>query len=247
MSVILFYFEFVSRCLKIPQFKALPFCILGMLSYLALCAYVNHFPPQYLLPAEVSFWMELFWGIVVFVITISLLYIFVFLSAGSYEFLSGKAQRDQLTNLPNRYFVADYLDELKKKTGLENHWIALIDIDDFKKINDTYGHNCGDTVLKEVASLLQESLIGDVASRWGGEEFILLGKNEANMEEKLNRLRKSIEHHAFFFADKELHVTVTIGFSLYDPQNDVRQWIGEADEKMYQGKKSGKNRVVMAE
>ena len=247
MSVILFYFEYVARCLKIPYIKALPFCVLGMFTYLSLCSYVYHFEPLYPLPEIVCFWMQVFWGVIVFVVTISILYVFVFLSAGSYEFLSGKVKRDQLTDLPNRYFISDYLEELEKKTGFDDHWIALIDIDDFKKVNDTYGHNCGDIVLREVASLLQESLVGDVASRWGGEEFILLGRMEANLEEKLNRLRKTIENHAFLFEGNMIHVTVTVGVSIYHPTDDVRQWIGEADQRMYHGKKNGKNQVVMTE
>lgn len=96
-----------------------------------------------------------------------------------------------------------------------------------------------------MASLLQESLVGDVASRWGGEEFILLGRVETNLEEKLNRLRKTIEKHAFLYEGQAIHVTVTIGASVYQPKEDVRQWIGEADQRMYHGKKNGKNQVVM--
>ena len=245
MSVIFFYFEYMARCLKLPYLRALPFCVFGMFTYLFLWFFVNRSEPPYVLPAGVSFGMQIFWGIVVWVVTIARWYRFVSLSVGTYDFLSQKVKRDQLTNLPNRYFISDYLDELEKKTGLDKHWIALIDIDDFKKVNDTYGHNCGDIVLKEVASLLQESLVGDVASRWGGEEFILLGRDEANLEEKLNRMRKTIENHAFMHEGKELHVTVTIGVAQYKPSDDIRQWIGEADQRMYMGKQQGKNRVVM--
>ena len=245
MSVIIFYSEFIARCLKMPHLKALPFCVLGMFTYIALCTYTHHFGAKYLIPEEVSFWMQVFWGVIVFVVSISLLYIFVYLSAGSYELLSGQAKQDQLTGLHNRYFISDYLEELEKKAGFDDHWIALIDIDDFKKVNDNYGHNCGDVVLKEVACLLQESLVGEMVSRWGGEEFILFGKREANLEEKLDRLRKTIENHACLFGEEKVHITVTLGVSFYQKGQDVRQWIGEADQKMYHGKQQGKNRVVM--
>lgn len=245
MSVIFFYFEFVAKCLKLPYIRALPFCCIGMLDYLALCVVSYFSTPQYPLPELVSFWLQIFWGIVVFVFNIGLLFVFCFFSAGSFVYLSGKAKKDQLTDLPNRYYVSDYLNELEKGNGFENHWIALIDIDDFKKVNDTYGHNCGDAVLKEVASLLQESLIGDLVSRWGGEEFIIIGRDTEQLENKLNRMRKTIENHTFRFEDVKLHITVTIGVAYYQLNEEVRQWIGEADERMYKGKQNGKNQVVI--
>lgn len=245
MSVIFFYFEFMAKCLRLPYIRALPFCCGGMLDYLALCAVSYHSAPKYPLPEEVTFWLQIFWGVVVFIFTIGILFVFCLLSAGSYVYLSGRAKKDQLTELPNRYYVSDYLKELEQGVGFADHWIALIDIDDFKKVNDTYGHNCGDVVLKEVASLLQESLIGDLVSRWGGEEFIIIGRETDQLENKLNRMRKTIENHTFIFEEVKLHITVTIGVAYYQLNEEVRQWIGEADERMYQGKQNGKNQVVI--
>ncbi len=245
MGVTLFYFEYAAHCLKMPHQKSLPYCILGLISYVSLCIHVHCFPPKYPLPLNVAFYFQVFWGVIVFAITISLLYIFASLSVGTYEFLTQRVRHDQLTDLPNRYFLFDYLEELQRETEMEGYWAALIDIDDFKKINDTYGHNCGDAVLKGVAPILQESFAGDAVCRWGGEEFILIGKPDENLEQKLNRLRKTIENHTFFFDTVQLHITVTIGVADYRPEYDIRRWIGEADQRMYQGKMAGKNRVVV--
>ena len=124
--------------------------------------------------------------------------------------------------------------------------MAIIDIDDFKNVNDTYGHNCGDYVLKKIAEIIK---VSDeyVPCRWGGEEFILIGKSASDMDhinELMNRLREAIAKTDFVYEDNRLKITITIGIEEHTQDITIENWISRTDEKLYHGKKSGKNVVI---
>ena len=247
MSMLMAYAEYVARYLKIRYIPSAPMCLVGMLAYIAACVYTYHHPAAYPLPGHVAFTMQIFWGVVVFSITIFFLSVFVLLSSRAEEALSREVQHDQLTGLPNRYYITEYLEQLAINPGLENHWIAMVDIDDFKNINDTYGHNCGDFVLRELAVILRESEIKMKACRWGGEEFILTGRIEDGMVQcarKLNALRETVRTHCFEYEELKLYLTITLGAAEYRPGYTVKEWIEAADRRMYLGKTHGKNQVV---
>jgi diguanylate cyclase (GGDEF)-like protein len=259
MSVLLFFAEYVGRCLQIRHVHALPWCVLGMFLYLGSFVATNAFPPPYSLPGEVTYALQIAWGVIVFGVDLFCLWAFVMLTFRSETILSTEASHDVLTGLPNRYYMSD---RLEKATASENgkadedgeapevgarHWLAIIDIDDFKVINDTYGHNCGDEVLKALAAILSNSIPNTEVCRWGGEEFLLLGRIEKDMPtvvELLDRLRSSAEEHSFWYDETRLHLTLTIGVAPYEAGQSTTEWINSADKNLYAGKKSGKNKVV---
>ena len=248
MSILMFYAEYVARVRKTPVMPAVPLCSVGALAYLILCTVTHHWPAPYTLPDAVYFWLQIAWGVIVFSITIFFLYTLVKFSVGSEELLSQQVDHDQLTGLPNRYHITEYLRTLQTEKGLENHWVAMADIDDFKHINDTYGHNCGDFILREVADLLQNCGIDIEVCRWGGEEFLLVGEITEDIDsrvEQLERLRRTVMNHSFLYEGTELFLTVTIGMAVYRPDSTIREWISAADQRMYVGKNSGKNQVVV--
>lgn len=160
---------------------------------------------------------------------------------------------DFLTRLFNRSYILDKIEYEKKKmmrTG-KPFSIILADIDDFKKINDTYGHNCGDFILKNIALDIMGSLRkSDTAARWGGEEFLLLlpETNINNAKIVAEKIRRNICEKVYI-SEKEQHkVTLSMGLSVFsDPKEDkeIHSLIKEADVALYEGKKSGKNRVVV--
>jgi len=160
------------------------------------------------------------------------------------------AQTDPLTGLSNRRNIMEKvkLEHYRAQRSNEPFSFLLIDIDHFKVINDTYGHDCGDRVLVSVAGLLTKHLRKiDVISRWGGEEFLVLlprtGKDgAAKLAEKI---RSVIEEVPVASCGNKIFITVTIGVSVYDRSPSVDQCIKEADEALYQGKKYGRNRVVV--
>lgn len=124
--------------------------------------------------------------------------------------------------------------------------IILLDIDDFKKVNDTYGHLFGDEVLKKFAQILMGNIRQtDKLGRWGGEEFLIVcpNINEENLKKLAEELRKNIEQDNFL---RERSITASFGLSLFDGVKDIEEVIGEADTNLYRAKNSGKNRVFIS-
>ncbi len=155
------------------------------------------------------------------------------------------ASTDPLTNLYNRRSMGGFL-----KESVENgryFCVAMCDIDDFKRINDSYGHEAGDLVLKEVSRIIKEVIPEmNPICRWGGEEILILF-NEHTKEEAVmlsDMLRRRIEANYIPFYNKTLHVTLTVGVAAYDNTKSIEETISEADSKLYYGKKHGKNQVV---
>lgn len=163
--------------------------------------------------------------------------------------LEEQAYIDSLTALPNRrYFDRIIENELKEETqtGREASLIIL-DIDDFKNINDTCGHIAGDKALQQLAGLLRDSLAPeDTIARLGGEEFIMLlpGKSLSQAYETGLQLRKLVEGHTFLL-DMPAHLTASFGVSLlYDPKEKALSgYYSPADKALYTAKRNGKNRV----
>ena len=163
--------------------------------------------------------------------------------------LKEASSRDPLTGLYNRRAMLEYLEELVEDTHRYGEWfnVAIGDIDFFKKINDRYGHEAGDTILKEVAEILSAYMKSrGSGARWGGEEFLLVFKNingeEAAME--LEKIRSIIEHRKFYHGEEVIYVTMTFGIDEYSSTYPIDYTISSADKKLYIGKEHGRNRVV---
>ena len=157
--------------------------------------------------------------------------------------LSDMAHTDRLTGLFNRHYMIEHMEE--RARGLASgHWIAMADIDGFKGINDTYGHNCGDYVLTTLAKIMRDICANCVIARWGGEEFLIANLDPAQGAELLEVLRQRVEQSVFTYQGREIDVTITIGTAAYAPEQSLDSWIQHADKKLYQGKNSTKNQVV---
>lgn len=125
--------------------------------------------------------------------------------------------------------------------------ILFIDLDDFKKVNDTMGHQAGDRVLKKMGALLRKSLrTRDIIGRWGGEEFViaLLGTRANTARMVADRLRWDIQHLLLSNRGKPFHITASIGVAPHNGERDLMELINKGDEAMYRAKKKGKNRVI---
>lgn len=165
--------------------------------------------------------------------------------------LEWQANHDRLTGMANRNYLLKQLRDLHETGGLRGYWLAIMDIDDFKAINDVYGHNCGDYVLKSVAELIMENSGERTSCRWGGEEFVLVGREEgAPGGEKSSRkvpesIRRKMEEKNFVYEGQSIKRTITIGMAEYVENQSIDDWINAADQKLYIGKNSGKNRLVV--
>ncbi|RUM31580.1 MAG: hypothetical protein DSY32_01015 [Aquifex sp.] len=159
------------------------------------------------------------------------------------------ALTDPLTGLYNRRIFMEMAEKelARAKRYGYNFSILMIDIDNFKRINDTYGHDVGDYVLKKIAEILRTNVRGaDIVARFGGEEFIVMlsNTNLNNAVKKAEKLRKMIEQTPVELSSGvKLKVTVSVGVSTYKDQDSLEELIKEADVALYEAKKRGKNRV----
>ncbi len=149
---------------------------------------------------------------------------------------------DELTKLPNRRYLFNYLENLVLKG--KPYIIAILDIDYFKKINDTYGHLVGDEVLVALANLLISKDSRYLISRLGGEEFALIMPLVSQMEikEYFESLRKKIEE-TIMVKDKNIKITVSIGFAHSNEELNCDEVFKLADDRLYIAKENGRNRV----
>ena len=157
--------------------------------------------------------------------------------------LEGLAHTDPLTKCWNRYYTELVIEDLIHSSV--SFAMLMFDIDDFKNINDTYGHATGDDILRDIAKLVQETLRDDDhLGRWGGEEFVIISKGlDQDASLKLaNRLCRNVEQHIFDIAGQ---LTISIGLTLAQPGDRPRQLFERADQGMYLAKLAGKNQVFV--
>ena len=148
---------------------------------------------------------------------------------------------DTLTQLNNRDFfyasISDSMEKLKKKQSCIS--LLMIDLDNFKNINDTYGHMAGDEILKQLSNILKYNIRNiDIATRWGGDEFIITlpGVNKKDAFKIADRIRSDIHNHDFFYNQNFLKVTVSIGITSVGDKMDINAFIDSADKALYKAK-----------
>ena len=163
--------------------------------------------------------------------------------------MESMAHTDPLTGLLNRRSMEQRLREaaqLFQRTG-RSFCVVMADVDHFKRINDVHGHEAGDRVLRSVAALLSDRLrVHDAVARWGGEEFLLL-LPETDLDiarDVADRLRATAEARLREAAGFDQNVTLTFGVAVFDRPMRVDACLKTADEALYAGKASGRNRVV---
>ena len=160
-------------------------------------------------------------------------------------------ETDELTELYNRHKMKELLNDMNEMVGDKNceFYISFADIDNFKSINDSYGHDIGDKVLRSVAGMLKRELGSEhVVSRWGGEEFLILFydvKGHAEVFQTLDSIRKKISYSTFEYNGIKINFTVTFGATSSLSHTNVYDMAKKADELMYLGKCQGKNVVLM--
>ncbi|WP_320128468.1 sensor domain-containing diguanylate cyclase [uncultured Sphaerochaeta sp.] len=166
------------------------------------------------------------------------------------ENLKVLAMKDQLTNLANRRYIEIFLKG--KMEELESLGIPFgmifIDIDRFKRFNDSYGHEVGDRVLKMVSRTIAGIVSAtDLIGRWGGEEFIGIfsGVSEVEMWTLSEKIRMLVEHSSFEIDEQSLHVTISLGTTVIDHPCSLDEAVNRVDQLMYASKEKGRNQVTL--
>ena len=160
--------------------------------------------------------------------------------------LQRAANTDMLTKLWNRLFLMQYME---KKVASPDIFmsIAIGDIDFFKKVNDTYGHECGDEVLRTLAAVFKKEMEGHgVVARWGGEEFIFVfeGVNGDEAMVLLDHLQRVVRDTVINYEGLQLKVTMTFGLVEYNTKLRLDENINIADERLYIAKEKGRDRII---
>lgn len=154
------------------------------------------------------------------------------------------ANHDQLTGLYNRHSIKPMVNRIE--ISGRSYCVALGDIDDFKKVNDTYGHDAGDETLRQVSDAIKCGIEdSDIACRWGGEEILLIIVGDrAECLERVNAIRNDIISRKVKNGEDEFGVTVTVGFVDNTEAEGLERLVSLADSRLYYGKKNGKNMIV---
>ena len=242
MIPIIFYTEYMAD--KMGKARVNAFVVSGIIAigYLISTGYSAFLGPIYNVDNSIAgaFWIFNSVIVLAFLVIYSRLMLSLI---GDYENkLKETALIDRLTGLYNRHYMIGRLESAAKEAP---YFIAMLDIDDFKNINDRYGHNAGDYVLVNVARIMKENCRNSKISRWGGEEFLILTPGDiAGGASLIEQLRSAVEKEDFSFGEDHIKVTITAGLADYTGDVSVDKWVNTADENLYKGKKSGKNKVV---
>ena len=224
---------------------------------LALYAYARNFKPYSPLDPGISVLIQILNTIFIFAQITAVMIIFTKDAQKMEQKLvryNTKLQKlasvDALTGLWNRRSMWEYIRAVEYDYEIGNAGfvsIAIADIDFFKRINDTYGHDAGDEVLKAVAGLFMDKMktCGRVC-RWGGEEFLFVfyGRNGDAAYDALQEIYDEIHRLTVPYENEEISITMTFGLEEYDQNDGMETAIRRADEKLYQGKETGRDKIV---
>jgi diguanylate cyclase (GGDEF)-like protein len=163
------------------------------------------------------------------------------------EHLTHHIYHDPMTGLYNRRFFYKNARHLLQSVQGMKIGVLMIDIDHFKRINDTYGHDCGDQIIIQIGTLLADHLFNATVGRWGGEEFLaVIAVNDTKtLRQAGERVRRIVAMQTFSCSHQPFRCTITVGGTLYQPGDTLDTLIKRADEALYRGKESGRNRTVI--
>lgn len=166
------------------------------------------------------------------------------------KYLEKRLSLDSLTRLPNRAYLEDLIPAKIlefERTGSQ-FGLVFIDVDNFKSINDTYGHDMGDRVLRLIKETLVKNIrVIDTACRWGGDEFVVLlsDMKPETMAGVADKFLTLVRHSGLKVDHDLLQVTISIGATLIEPGDTLQSLVKRADSLMYESKKTGKDRVTI--
>ncbi|MBP1591507.1 MAG: GGDEF domain-containing protein [Oscillospiraceae bacterium] len=238
-----YYIRYLGQKMSGAPMKPLVVSFLALISYFTGYIFIKVHGPIYALNTAIETSFFVVNSLIVIGILTFYMSIFLKMINDTEAKLEKMALVDKLTGLYNRHYLLSYINSIEDGK-LDSYWIAILDIDNFKKVNDVYGHNCGDYVLKTIAETAVKTCSGCTVCRWGGEEFIVLASAETCSNDILETLRKNIADLKIEYEKQAINVTATIGAENFSEDYAIDEWISYADQKLYTGKHNGKNQVV---
>ncbi len=250
-TVAIFFCDFYLNKKEVVSKKPIAMGIFNMLLYLSLRIWTYFFPHIYTFGNR-ALEKGIFIANSVLTFFFVLLYMYIYSTTVNKleNELRQRAERDHLTGLYNRRKMKQILKTVITPDSTEKIAVAMLDIDYFKNINDTYGHDAGDEVLKQFAAILKESK-NDRSNfsvcRWGGEEFLALYTYDNSPDEvikEFDSIRHTVENTAIRYEDITVRITVTIGLAFYRSGMSLEEFLKEVDSLLYAGKEAGRNRLT---
>lgn len=249
---IVFYADYFSVRLGNHHIKGTSFSIVNGVMYFCTLLVTRFVGSLYTVSDELA----LTWTILNSVVIFGFVTIFFGMLTNIATFyeaeLSKQATHDKLTGMVNRHYLVEQLEQVYASGDMSGYWLAILDIDNFKGINDKYGHLCGDFVLKTLSEMVKKICGDRTVCRWGGEEFVIVGadhgKNDKGVDVEsalLEDIRRNAAIKDFVYDQKTVvNLTVTIGMARHQDGQTVDEWVNLADRRLYYGKQTGKNRVI---
>ena len=252
MIPVLFYMVYMSKKDSFPKGCLCVYTLLNVVCTLSVRYYVYSREAIYKYASGVNANISFINNIICFVLVIIFSTLFILELSLNHDILEKQtedlrmlADYDELTKLRNRRSMLDIWKNLTRK----DYCVVMGDIDDFKKINDTYGHEKGDDVLKLVAGSMSGAVDKiDYVSRWGGEEFLMIVfGNIAYALRVIDKVQRELKAANIIADGKKLVITLTFGISECSgaPEGDIDELIRQADRRLYIGKRSGKNCIII--
>jgi diguanylate cyclase (GGDEF)-like protein len=237
MTLVMFYAEYLCKTLIRGNPHAMLLSIIGGCVYLGSLVYTNIFPPQYTLPENITFLLNIMWGVSVFGTEITCLQFFVYMTTKSEAVLADQAPTDKLTGLYNRRGY----DRIAKSIDISHTVMLLADGDKFKEVNDNFGHETGDAVLKRIANALKEHFRShDYVCRIGGDEFaVLIEADNCDIEDMIRHKIELINNRLMNVAEGEATVSISVGVAFGTENDNIDDLFNKADRALYSVKRSG--------
>ncbi|MCA1029490.1 GGDEF domain-containing protein [Bacillus timonensis] len=233
------YFIFIFFSTRGKRALTISLSFLGLNILFGMIYVVKNFPIH---PAASDLLVQFYLSNIVYIVALYYLQrmVEVYMNAEAYE---KAANTDFLTELPNRRLMHSFLQKELTKTESYHLSVILFDIDNFKKINDLFGHDVGDSVLVEFSNVVRNTIDQSCEfGRWGGEEFLIIAKSR-NIDaaaELAKEIQISVDKHRFAHVGS---VTASFGVSAYKEGDVIHSLLKRADEAMYYAKQNGKNQV----
>lgn len=167
-----------------------------------------------------------------------------------YKKLIKSSEIDSLLDIYNRRYFLEKVQQIIRDNPLHSFSIVMVDLDDFKKVNDTFGHQFGDEVLKQTTRIIANDISSnDIIARYGGEELVILlydGENVGEVYKKIDGIRQKISENIVSLGCYRTNITASFGVSFYPADSDkLEKMLNVADRRLYEAKRTGKNKVVV--
>lgn len=252
LMVGIFYSVYLGKIIQITYRRSIILSVMSAVVFSTIRVITYLSTPFYTLDIYISlgfFWINV---IIDFAFIILFMIDFVKTAVKSESLLQSLAMQDELTGLYNRHMMKAILEVTYETSNKQNtnFFVSILDIDDFKIVNDTYGHNAGDYILQQIGKIMMKATeldtLNTIVCRWGGEEFLILQKKYDYIKSynEIINISNTISATKFLFENEEISITVSGGFSQYKKEYSIDEIIRIADRNLYKAKERGKKCIV---